>query len=116
MHLYLTYSMVPELSQLAPREREIACYRALKMLGRWPRFFSNLPVLLCAIGGVVGAFAGSYSSAAILGHAKSPEALGCMMGVGLLGAIGGFSGRHIQLWKLRPYLRSVIYEHKQCAA
>jgi hypothetical protein len=110
MHLYFTDSMVPELSRLTARERRLACEQAVRMLKHGARIFRNLPVLLCCVGGVAGSIA-VINLGEVMSRLDMPsQILFCLGGVAVGGAIGGFCGRHVQFWMLRPHLRSIIQE------
>jgi len=117
MRLYVTDSQVPELKLLTPDLRRLVFRRALALMHVRSRLSCWLPVLLCFIGGVAGAFFG----AALLGHFHLSRAsvsgdwmvqsiVWCYSGVCIGAFSGGFAGLQLRRCRLRPYLRRVIEE------
>jgi|SRR5208282_1604001 len=113
MQIYLGESLVPELASLAKPARRAVRQRAVALLSEKTRWPARMPVLLCALGGLVGSFAGAYVGVALAGRFSPGDKLlwnvyGCLGGVGLCGAGGGFLGTAILLYRLRPYLQRVV--------
>ncbi len=120
VQVYITESPVPELAGLTKAERRAVRQQATALLlaeTRWP---IRMPVLLCALGGLVGSFAGADAGIALAGH-LSPgdkslwDMLGSMGGVGVCGAGGGYLGRAWLLYRLRPYLRRILKDDSKLA-
>jgi hypothetical protein len=82
--------------------------RALLLLKKDSRLYALLPTFTCAAGGVPGAFAGAYVAKLLTLPDSVPWwILGNFAGVAIGGTLGGFVGRFLLWWKLRPYLHQV---------
>jgi hypothetical protein len=120
MKIYFTESRIPELKPLPVPLRRVTMVRALETMRCQRRLFYWLPALLCALGGVSGAFIGAallsffYAAPpALNGDWITNSACWSYAGVGVGAFSAGFLGLMLQRWKLRPYLGKAIREFAQ---
>lgn len=117
MRFYFSESQVPELKPLVPALRQRVVRQALARARNDFKWVSWLPTFLC----VVGALAGPLVAALVFAHIfpDGPQTVDQRTIVRFLGSLGstvigaglaGCFGLHLQLRKLRPYLRKVIAE------
>jgi hypothetical protein len=82
--------------------------RALLLLKKDSRLCALLPTFTCAAGGAMGSFAGAYLIKLLsLSDAMPWLIFGSFGGVAVGGTLGGFVGKFLLWWKLRPYIHQV---------
>ena len=109
MRIYFSDSQIPELMTFPKAYRYWVRKRALALLHREAPLLTWLPMILSALGGLAGAFAGSFSATALHGSGDITwSVFGSTAGVGIGGAVGGFLGAQWLTQKVRPYLRRVL--------
>src|SRR5215831_8581242 len=97
-------------STLALQEQTTLRRYAMALLRRRSRLLYELPSILCLLFGVIGSFVGSYlcslTGYSFTGSGASDSITKAMVfslgGAGILGGLGGFLGRRIVDYYLKP--------------